>query len=186
MVTIAEIDVIIGANRENVENNLDKGKTIFSTSKHHRGVTCCEMVSADLKLREGDTLSAKTLFQRCLDSRWGRENEVVSWTLERLGDRSRWQVMEGASPWPVVYLVYAQQSKQKLALHKALLYLGDVFIAQGDDNTGHSLFTVALEGFVYMDIHQQSPIFVASGRSCQQGRGFHTCHRALDGSPSTF
>jgi hypothetical protein len=39
-----------------------------------------------------------------------------------------------------------------LAAHKALLFLGDVFSSQGDDDTAH-LFMVALEGFVYMDVH---------------------------------
>jgi hypothetical protein len=50
-------------------------------------------------------------------------------------------------------LAYGQQSKEKLAVHKALLFLGDVFIAQGNNNTAHSLFTVALEGFICMDVH---------------------------------
>jgi hypothetical protein len=40
-----------------------------------------------------------------------------------------------------------------LAVHKALLFIGDVFVAEGDDHTAKSLFTVAQEGFVYMDVH---------------------------------
>ncbi|KAJ7819425.1 hypothetical protein B0H13DRAFT_1921786 [Mycena leptocephala] len=41
----------------------------------------------------------------------------------------------------------------ELALHKALIFIGDVFIVQGDAETAYSLFTVALGGFVYMDVH---------------------------------
>jgi hypothetical protein len=50
--------------------------------------------------------------------------------------------------------VHVKQSKRKLDLHKALLFLGDVFISLGDNDTAHSLVTVALEGFIYMDIHR--------------------------------
>jgi hypothetical protein len=50
-------------------------------------------------------------------------------------------------------LGYAKQSNDKLALHKALLFLGDAAISQENDTTAHSLFTVALEGLVFMDVH---------------------------------
>ena len=52
-----------------------------------------------------------------------------------------------------MYLVYAQGKKNKRALHKALQFLGDIFLTQGDLNTAGSLFTVALDTFTYMDIH---------------------------------
>ncbi|KAJ7791137.1 hypothetical protein B0H14DRAFT_2625386 [Mycena olivaceomarginata] len=52
------------------------------------------------------------------------------------------------------YLAYGQQYKEKLAVHKPSCFLGDIFIAKGDDNTAKSLFMVALEGFVYMDVHR--------------------------------
>jgi hypothetical protein len=74
--------------------------------------------------------------------------------LERFAQRGLWHAEEPTSKWPAVYLAFAQQSKDKLAIHKALLFLGDVFISQGDDVTAHSLFTVALDGFNFMDIHR--------------------------------
>jgi tetratricopeptide (TPR) repeat protein len=154
LVNIAQIDVMIGATEESVQQNLNKAKAIFSATKAVNGITWCEMLLADLRLREGDTLSTKTFFLQSLNSSRGRHNEFVSFTLERLADKTRWGVRECASPWPVVYLAYAQQSKEKLALNKTLLFLGDVFISQGDVDTAHSLFTVALEGFVYMDVHR--------------------------------
>jgi hypothetical protein len=53
----------------------------------------------------------------------------------------------------VVYLAYAHKSREKVSLHKALLFLGDVFIYNDEESTAHSLFTIALEGFTYMDVH---------------------------------
>jgi hypothetical protein len=41
-----------------------------------------------------------------------------------------------------------------LELHKALLFLGDVFLATKDNQTATNLYTVALEGFTHMDIHR--------------------------------
>ncbi|KAJ7891732.1 hypothetical protein B0H13DRAFT_1887048 [Mycena leptocephala] len=51
-------------------------------------------------------------------------------------------------PWLIV------KCKQKFELHKALQFLGDVFHAQGDQDTAISLFTVALDGFTCMDVHR--------------------------------
>jgi hypothetical protein len=52
-------------------------------------------------------------------------------------------------------LDYAKQSKDKLALQKALLFLGDAAISQGDNtaDTALRVFTVALEGFIFIDFH---------------------------------
>jgi hypothetical protein len=50
--------------------------------------------------------------------------------------------------------VYSFLQNEKLGLHKALQFLGDVFLAQSDEHTASSLFTVALEGFVCMDVHR--------------------------------
>jgi hypothetical protein len=41
-----------------------------------------------------------------------------------------------------------------LGLHKAFLFLGDVFISHEDDDTAKNLWIVALEGFTYMDVHR--------------------------------
>ncbi|KAJ7828410.1 hypothetical protein B0H13DRAFT_1917099 [Mycena leptocephala] len=150
---IAQIDVILGTDAEEVQQSLKEAKTIFSTTKYFYGVSACDMVLADLRLREGDTSSASMLFQHTLKSIWGRENGMVSFMLERLANRTRWQTVEFTFIWPVVYLGHAQRSKEKLAVHKALLFIGDVFIVQGEDETANNLFTVALEGFIYMDVH---------------------------------
>jgi hypothetical protein len=50
-------------------------------------------------------------------------------------------------------LAYAHKTKAKLHLHKAFLFLGDVFIFTEDEDTAYTLYVVALEGFTYMDVH---------------------------------
>jgi hypothetical protein len=58
------------------------------------------------------------------------------------------------SHWTFLFLVQALKSKQRLAIHKALQFPGDLFLAQGERNTATSLFAVALDGFVQMDVHR--------------------------------
>jgi hypothetical protein len=43
--------------------------------------------------------------------------------------------------------------QEKLGIHKALQFLGDIFFAGDDEATALSLFTVALEGFTEMGVH---------------------------------
>jgi predicted negative regulator of RcsB-dependent stress response len=38
--------------------------------------------------------------------------------------------------------------------HDALRRLGDIFLVGGDEQTAHTLFSLALEGFTHMDIHR--------------------------------
>jgi tetratricopeptide (TPR) repeat protein len=154
LINIAEIDVIIGATAQDVQQNMNEAKVIFSASQYRDGVTSCEVILADLELREGDTFSAKTLFRKCLSSTWGREVQLTSFALERLADGSRWHSIEHTPKWSVIYLCHAHQSKEKLEIHKALFFLGEVFASDQDQQTARNLFNVALEGFTLMDVHR--------------------------------
>jgi tetratricopeptide (TPR) repeat protein len=156
MLNLAEIGVFIGAAEHDVLGNLHKAQTIFETHKIARGLIYCDITTADLQLREGNTSTAKTLFQKCLNLMRGKESEMASFCLERLADITAWGSadLNSACPWTMIYLSHSQKGHKKLALHRALLFLGDLFFSSGDEGTAHSLFIVALEGFTLMDIHQ--------------------------------
>jgi hypothetical protein len=51
-------------------------------------------------------------------------------------------------------LAHAYKSKDKLGLHKALLFLGDVFVTIKDETAATNLYIVALDGFTHMDVHR--------------------------------
>lgn len=155
LLNIALIDLIIGEAKNNVQRNLDAARNIYTNLGYSEVTIWCDMILADLQLRTNNTPSTGFLFRECLKLTWGKDSQIVSFCLERLADVSRWSVIEHRRfTWPVVYIVYAQQTNEKLALHKALFCLGDVFISNADEDTAHSLFTVALEGFTYMDVHR--------------------------------
>jgi tetratricopeptide (TPR) repeat protein len=153
LLNIAKIDILIGGAAEYVYQNLQKANELFSSLNYSNEITFCEMNKAVLELREQKFDLAKFQLCKCLHSSCSTNNQVVSFCLETLANTEAWPTIELRCNWSVVYLAFAQKSKEKSALHKALLFLGDVFRSNNDEGTAHNLFTVALEGFTYMDIH---------------------------------
>ncbi|KAJ7035316.1 hypothetical protein C8F04DRAFT_1098857, partial [Mycena alexandri] len=112
----------------------------------------CNTIQADLNLREGDISSL--LFCKCLKLGLGKHSEVVTYCLERLGNHSRWEGSHHPFSWTTVFLVHSLKAKERLGIHKALQFLGDIFLREDDEITAISLFTLALEGFTQMDVHR--------------------------------
>ncbi|KAJ7139156.1 hypothetical protein C8R44DRAFT_847294 [Mycena epipterygia] len=156
LLNLAQIDIAISASAQDVHQNLDKAREIFKATGVVYEGSYCEIFLADLNLREGETHTAKSTFQQSFTSVDRECSSAALQCLESLADTNQWPAddFEWASRWTVVYLVYAQGKKNKWALHKALQYLGDVFLKQGDLDTASSLFTVALDTFTFMDIHR--------------------------------
>ncbi|KAJ7887526.1 hypothetical protein B0H14DRAFT_1235639 [Mycena olivaceomarginata] len=152
LLNMAHIDTKIGGDAEDIYHQLNQARKIFSTHTQVflPGIVFCNMAQANLELREKKFDTAKSKF---LES-GGRDNQIESFRLERLADIRAWPASTWQSKWPVIYCAYAYKSKEKVALHKALLFLGDVFIADKDEETATNAYIVALEGFTYMDIHQ--------------------------------
>ncbi|KAJ7669451.1 hypothetical protein DFH06DRAFT_1125811 [Mycena polygramma] len=151
---IAEIDVSTDVTKDAVLQNIDDARKIFATVPYTRGLAACDMVLADLTLREGDLLAAKALFSKCLKLYMGTHAEITSYCLDCLGDVSRWDLSAETLSWATVLLVHALNVKQKLMINKALLFLGQIFHNCGDLDTAMNLFEVALEGFTYMGVHR--------------------------------
>ncbi|KAJ7902396.1 hypothetical protein B0H13DRAFT_1882521 [Mycena leptocephala] len=142
----------IPAAMNDVQRNCDRARKMFDTLGNAEGVTICDVILADLYLREGNSLAGKTIFKRCLTASL-EYFQITTYCLERLGDASCWGDLDGMSGWAAVYLVNSLRRKEKLGIYKALRSLGDIFLAQHDEHTATSLFTVALEGFTKMDVH---------------------------------
>ncbi|KAJ7455438.1 hypothetical protein FB451DRAFT_1516032 [Mycena latifolia] len=155
LLTMAEIGVEICALRDEVHRNISAAKQLFNSTGYSRGFVFCDTVMAALYVNERDFLRAKNLFQACLRSTWGQCTEAVTYCLERLGNASLWLAIDSASyNWTATFLAHSVKVKQKLQLHKALQFLGDLYLAEGDQQTAITLLTVALEGFTKMDVHR--------------------------------
>lgn len=152
LLNIVLIDVETGATGVDVRPIVLKVKDTFGSLSNGIGTLCCDMIFADLDLRDGSTIAAMAAFLQCLKLSWGKFGEVTSYSLQRLADSSMWTT-DWDSTWATVFLVFAHTSHEKLAFYNALCFVGDVFLRSGEDHTAENLFTVALDGFTRMDVH---------------------------------
>ncbi|KAJ6592037.1 hypothetical protein DFH09DRAFT_1414862 [Mycena vulgaris] len=163
LLNMAELDVLLGASTDNVQRNIDTAKSIFDSMNYVVYKMMCDAVTGALHLREGNLQSAKMLLHKCLSSSWRNRAELANYCLERLGDGILWDSTDQS--WTIIYLVYASKSQQRLDVHKALQFLGNIFRTEGDQDTAVSLLTTALEGFTQMDVHR-------SRAECMLGLGY--------------
>ncbi|KAJ7469513.1 hypothetical protein FB451DRAFT_1476333 [Mycena latifolia] len=156
VINIAIIELVTGKPEPEVQRNIEKAQEMFAAMRFPLGIDTCRMVLADLKLRERNISHAKELFQACLNSQWGKDAELVAYTMARLADVTCWPSAEikWSSRWQVLYLAHSTKSQSKIDLYKAFQFLGDGFMLEGDEDTAHSLFEVTLEAFTQMDIHR--------------------------------
>jgi tetratricopeptide (TPR) repeat protein len=152
LINVAEIDVLIGAPRDDVQRHCDMARKMLHTLGDE-GLILCDLILADLYLREGNSLAAQTICERCFKMNLGL-SQLTIYCLERLGDASCWGDLGGMSSWTTVFLVNSLKRKEKLGIYKALRSLGDIFLAHHDEHTATSLFSVALEGFTQIDVHR--------------------------------
>ncbi|KAJ7463193.1 hypothetical protein FB451DRAFT_1180293 [Mycena latifolia] len=161
LLNVAQLDIMMGANKQDVHHNLETIKSLLNFSRYasfysNAAVIYCDIVLAELHLTEGRTLRARSILQTCFNSTWGLDAQVVLMCMKSFANISCWAEsdFDWAARWTVVYLGYAKKLENKLALHQALQFIGDVFQAEGDSATSMALFTVALEGFTWMDVHR--------------------------------
>ncbi|KAJ7085276.1 hypothetical protein C8R44DRAFT_752873 [Mycena epipterygia] len=143
LLNIGEIDMWCGAQEDHVYQSFDKAKMLFSSIQLKSGLIYCDIVLADLKLREGDFVATRDIFQKYLQWSWTRHGEVSLYCLERMANIKIWRTCDfhWTSTCAAVYAAYASKTHENLALHNALCFLGDVLLSD------------ALEGFMYMDVH---------------------------------
>jgi tetratricopeptide (TPR) repeat protein len=171
---LAQIDVQIGAPVDIVRKNNDTAKTIFNTAGSSKLVQWCEVIEADLELREGHLLEAGTLFQKGLRFSWGKDSAMVSSCLDGLSAVER-RTGTSTCQWTTVFFAHSLKSKKTLDIYKGLQSLGYFFLTQRDLDTANALSTVALEGFACMDVHrskaecmlQLAEIFMENGETAK-------------------
>jgi hypothetical protein len=149
---LLSVAVMIGAPKDDVQRNCDRARKMLDSLGNVGGVIFCDVILAELYLREGNPVAAKSILERCI--KVTLNSQITTYCLERLGDTSCWGCLDGMSCWPTVFLVNSLKRKEKLRIFKALQSLGDIFLAQHDEHTAVSLFTVALEGFTQIDVHR--------------------------------
>ncbi|KAJ7337682.1 hypothetical protein DFH08DRAFT_813003 [Mycena albidolilacea] len=145
------IDTFLGFSKEGIQKKkLDVPTGIFSSKKFDIGAAMCDSISAILLLNQGNTVAAKLLLEKCLESFYQHHPPMASHCLGLLNDLSCWHNAPNWQPsWPT--------------------FIGDVALVQNDKNTAVSLFTTALEGFTHMDVHHsRAECVLQLGDICKQ------------------
>ncbi|KAJ7888623.1 hypothetical protein B0H14DRAFT_2562203 [Mycena olivaceomarginata] len=152
---IGETDVT--AKAQNAIQNLEKARMLFASHNFHMGAFMCEAIIAEhaVNKKDGATAALKTTLEKCLGGCWGDDPLATFYILHQMGDSARWLLTDfhWVATYTVVYLAFAAKKKEKLRLHTALRYLGDVFLTNRDKGTARNIFIAALEGFTSMDVH---------------------------------
>jgi tetratricopeptide (TPR) repeat protein len=152
LLNLAEIEVSIGVQNHDVQRNIDLARSIFTTLNVKPMTICCDATLADLYIRENNLTAAKRLLEKSLTST--EHSEIRLFCFERLGNVSTLDADESAPVWTAIFLIHALKLKAKLQVYKALQFWGQIFLTHKDENTAVSLFTIALVGFTYMDVHR--------------------------------
>jgi tetratricopeptide (TPR) repeat protein len=152
LMNVAEIEVLIGVPKHDVQQNIELARSTFTTNGCKPMVICCDIILADLYLREQDLPAAKRLFEKSLKLA-AEDSEFKLFCLERLGNVNSWGPDKSVPGWTTIFLVHSLRLRAKPELYKALQFFSQLFLMQNDEDTAISLLTVALVGFTYMDVH---------------------------------
>jgi hypothetical protein len=157
--SIILIDIATGVNSKRVYQDLETcQRHIQLLSGYQQAMTApwVDVALAELYLHDGNHAAANAKLSACVAS---SKNDfsilVVLECLERLADLStEMNNFQNTLRWAGIFISLGLISKTKLATMKALCCLGQLFNAEGDDETAFSLFTVALDAFTFMDSHR--------------------------------
>ncbi|KAF8209277.1 hypothetical protein K438DRAFT_1812106 [Mycena galopus ATCC 62051] len=153
LLNVGFIDMMIDQAKEDIYHKLQVAQEIIRRDTVINSIVS-DAVQAMVELRDEKFDSAKAKFQECLCLSWGTNAQVRNLCLEQLANINAWPANMREYKWPIIYLASAAKVKDKLHLHKALLFLGDTFIANNDKNSAANLYQVALAGFTQMDVHR--------------------------------
>jgi tetratricopeptide (TPR) repeat protein len=154
---IALVDIATGADSKIICQNLDMDQSHSKALYGRRAKQTSLMVdyvAAELWLRDGALGTAKAMFEKCCALSPDISIELTVLCLERLGDLSTgMNDIQITLRWTGIFLGLALKCKEKRQTMQAFRCLGQIFSAEGDNETALNLFTVALDAFTFMDIH---------------------------------
>ncbi|KAJ7721099.1 hypothetical protein B0H14DRAFT_587654 [Mycena olivaceomarginata] len=150
LLNVAETEVLMDVPKPDVQRKIDLARSTHHYTSSISASSDCTL--GHLHLREKDFSAAQLLFEKVLQR--DSSAEIQSLCLEGLGNANQWGANYSMFRWTTIFLVYSIKGKQRLQVLKALQFCGDTFLDEQDEDTAITLFTVALEGFTCMDVHQ--------------------------------
>ncbi|KAJ7635206.1 hypothetical protein FB45DRAFT_1143274 [Roridomyces roridus] len=155
-INLAFIEIELNSeSMEQARRHLKEAKAFFESIGGVTGLAYHDIALAYADIRDGLLPEARSALQRVLANNPGNEPDITILCLTRLGDITCQLLDERATLGCALGLLgVSLRGKNKPIIHDALRLLGYIFVAQHDDETGLSLFQLALEGLTAMDIHR--------------------------------
>ncbi|KAJ6534008.1 hypothetical protein DFH09DRAFT_123031 [Mycena vulgaris] len=155
LINLAVIDCATG-DLAGVQELIDRSRSILaSVYDIGQGQAVCDLTQGDLELSLMHLDAAEDLYTRGLAFYRNNNAEMTVWALQKLGDVTLARHNHAAAlPRAVTHFAFAHKTRNWKEVSASLRRIGDVFVWEGDDATAGSLFTLALESFTLMDIHQ--------------------------------
>ncbi|KAJ6582623.1 hypothetical protein DFH09DRAFT_287520 [Mycena vulgaris] len=150
---LAQIDIITGKDESVILPNLTAARELATQLSWPHALILCDISQCELDIRNGDTTKAHALLTT-LVATTELDAEVVYLSLEILGDLSnRICGLAEKFRWAATYFAFAMKTEDLGHTYQALRCLGDIFLAQGDEETALSVFQAVLDGSTEMDVH---------------------------------
>ncbi|KAJ7245231.1 hypothetical protein C8J57DRAFT_1679767 [Mycena rebaudengoi] len=157
---IAFIDIATGTELKNIHQNLNNCrahlKAVYGMQRK-RVCLIADYTAAELCLHNGDHMMANSMFKKFVTA--SQRMSVVELALQglaRLSDLStEMNNIMAALQWAGVFLSLALKCKDKRQTMQVFRCLGQIFSAEGDNETALAVFNVALDGFTFMDVHRR-------------------------------
>ncbi|KAF8156361.1 hypothetical protein K438DRAFT_1777446 [Mycena galopus ATCC 62051] len=108
-------------------------------------------------LLEGDMVGAHAKYVQLFADLQAVDNDLACLCVGKLADPVKFLHTDTeVLRWAVVFLAFTLRPsvRSPLAVHQALQRLGDVLARQGSDDAAWNILAVALEAFIWMDVHQ--------------------------------
>ncbi|KAJ7206155.1 hypothetical protein C8J57DRAFT_1484863 [Mycena rebaudengoi] len=154
---MAFIDITTGADSKIIHQNLDIAQSHFKALYGYFGrhiSLVADYVTAELCLRDGALGTVNALYEQFFALSLDIDTDLALQCLERLGDLSiGMNDTQTTLRWTGIFIGLALKCNDKHQTMQAFRCLGQIFSAQGDDETALNLFNVALDGFTLMDVH---------------------------------
>ncbi|KAJ7227960.1 hypothetical protein C8J57DRAFT_1730742 [Mycena rebaudengoi] len=154
----AIIDITTGVSSKIIHQNLDIAQSHLKALYGYHARHLCtfnDYITAELCLRDGALGTVNALFEKYFKLSLDIDTDLALLCAGRLGDLSTgMNVIPTTLRWTGIFLGLSLKCKNKRQTMQAFRCLGQIFAAEGDDETALSLFNVALDGFTFMDVHR--------------------------------
>ncbi|KAJ7853240.1 hypothetical protein B0H13DRAFT_1904221 [Mycena leptocephala] len=151
LLNVAEIDVMIGAPKDDVQRNCDRARKMLDIWGDVEGVIFCDVILTDLYLREGNSLAAKTILEKSLKMNL-EYSQIRAECMLQLGDISKGHgdLLKAVEFWEAARSLFehSSQAKQVQCIDERVANIGEDVLNQRKNNLARLADLNAVAGTV--------------------------------------